>query len=58
MKKTKDELINENSLCNYCKSEPGVFGTPNGYSSCEGNWCDEAYENYLDEYEEGEEQLR
>lgn len=47
MKKTKDEL--EEQLCNYCKATPGVFGTSNGYTSCEGSWCDEAYENYLED---------
>ena len=25
------------------------YSTPNGYYACEGSWCDEAYEAYLEE---------
>jgi hypothetical protein len=40
-------------ICNYCsrtdygECKSGV--TPNGYWSCEGSWCNEAYECYLEE---------
>ena len=40
-------------LCRYChRTDYGskAFGvTPNGYYSCEGAWCGEAYESYLED---------
>lgn len=56
--KTFEEL--EEELCKFCRcSEYGLQDyhgefilTPNGAISCEGNWCDEAYKNYLQECEE------
>lgn len=46
-----DEL--DDGVCNYCietdyGSKAG-YNTPNGYVSCEGRWCENAYQNYLDE---------
>lgn len=55
MLKTFDELCEEETLCNYCSAtdygEHKSCITPNGYWSCEGAWCEEAYEEYLDENE-------
>lgn len=48
MLKTYEEMCDDESICDYCRAEPGVFGTPNGYVSCEGSWCKEAYDTYLD----------
>jgi hypothetical protein len=40
--------------CPYIRhgGKPGVHGGPNGPYSCEGRYCEEAYENYLEEFEE------
>lgn len=47
---TIEEL--DEQLCNYCSrteyGEKRSCSTPNGYWSCEGAWCDEAYTEYLD----------
>jgi hypothetical protein len=47
---TVEEL--DEQLCNYCvRTDYGEHRsslTPNGYWSCEGAWCDEAYREYLD----------
>lgn len=52
MLKTFDELCNEESLCEYCDAEPGWHSTGGGDPyCCEGTWCKEAYERYLDEIE-------
>ncbi len=52
--KTLEELDDE--LCNYCEpTQRGTskcYGTPYGYYSCEGAYCEEAYETYLEEYED------
>jgi hypothetical protein len=52
---SKEEL--GDTLCDYCPLESyarGVQGVggKTGYISCEGMYCDEAYENYLEEMEE------
>ena len=43
----------EELLCLSCEATEGgkyaSYGTPNGPSFCEGAYCNEAYENYLDE---------
>ena len=48
---TTEEL--EDDLCNYCSAtdygEHKGYGTPNGYVSCEGRFCDKAYQKYLDD---------
>ena len=47
---TPEEL--DERLCEYCVrtdyGEHKASATPNGYWSCEGAWCDEAYSEYLD----------
>lgn len=32
--------------------EKGIHGVPNGYISCEGRCCQEAYEMYIEEWTE------
>lgn len=42
-------------LCDYCPLPDGAKGAhlyPNGHYSCEGSHCEEAYEAYLEEFEE------
>lgn len=42
-------------LCLYCPlddDEKGTHGVPNGYISCEGRCCQEAYEMYIEEWTE------
>jgi hypothetical protein len=49
------KLEDVDNLCMYCPLPDelkGVQGTPNGYSSCEGSSCREAYDTYLTECEE------
>ena len=40
-------------LCEYCADtgydRQGSYVCPSGYVSCEGRFCDKAYEQYLDE---------
>jgi hypothetical protein len=47
------EDLDCDELCRYCyRTDYGSKGfgvTPNGYYSCEGNWCGEAYESYLED---------
>lgn len=47
------EDLDCDDLCGYChRTDYGskAFGvTPNGYYSCEGAWCGEAYESYLED---------
>lgn len=46
--KTADDLSDD--LCLYCPlddDEKGTHGVPNGYISCEGRCCQEAYECIL-----------
>lgn len=47
---TMEEM--DEQLCNYCVrtdyGEHRSCSTPDGYWSCEGSWCDEAYMEYLD----------
>lgn len=57
MVKTIEELQDSGIICDYCSVDDkfkggGVYGTPNGYISCEGTWCKEAYEIYLEEAED------
>lgn len=52
MLKTFDELCDEESLCEYCDAEPGWHSNGAGDPyCCEGAYCKEAYERYLDENE-------
>lgn len=51
--KTADDLSDD--LCLYCPlddDEKGTHGVPNGYISCEGRCCQEAYEMYIEEWTE------
>lgn len=47
-----EELDEE--LCRYCAptdyGEHKFSATPNGYLSCEGSWCDSAYEDYMENF--------
>ena len=49
--KTFEEMCNDETICNYCKAtnygECKSSITPNGYWACEGVWCEDAYECYL-----------
>ena len=51
--KTFEEMCDDESICEYCSAtdygEHKSYGTPNGQVFCEGAWCKEAYEAYLDE---------
>ena len=55
MLKTFKEMCDDESICSYC--EPTEYGehmegvSPNGYWSCEGSFCKEAYAYYLDNEE-------
>lgn len=50
-----EEMAEDESLCEYCDSEPGwhMSGSGTPYS-CEGSFCKEAYDRYLDELEVSE----
>ena len=51
--KTADDLSDD--LCLYCPlddDKKGTHGSPNGYTSCEGRYCQEAYEMYIEEWTE------
>ena len=43
----------DEDLCSHCAQtdygDKRSFHTPNGVSMCEGRWCDDAYQAYLDE---------
>lgn len=42
-------------LCKFCPLEDwekGCHGIPSGYISCEGRSCEEAYEYYLEDFDE------
>lgn len=47
-----DEL--GDNLCSHCAptayGERSCCSSPSGYTSCEGRWCDEAYDKYLEDY--------
>lgn len=55
MLKTFEEMCDDESICNYCSrtdyGEHKSSSTPNGYWCCEGAWCKESYDSYLDENE-------
>ena len=43
-------MAEDESLCEYCDAEPGWHSTAGGYPiCCEGAYCKEAYDCYLDE---------
>ena len=52
--KTLEELFDTDGLCSYCSTtdygeHKHTISSHWGQVSCEGNWCDEAYEAYLEE---------
>lgn len=55
MLKTFEEMCDDESICDYCS--PTDYGerkscqTPSGIWMCEGTWCVDSYEAYLDENE-------
>lgn len=50
MYRTLEEMAEDESLCEYCDAEPGWHSTGGGDPiCCEGRWCGEAYDRYLDE---------
>lgn len=55
MLKTFEEMCDDESICKYCAAtDYGDYKschTPNGYYMCEGTWCEEAYDAYLEEEE-------
>lgn len=45
-----EEMVEDESLCTYCQADPGWYSTGSGDPvCCEGSWCGEAYENYLND---------
>jgi|GEM_PF-1518618 len=60
--KTFDEMCDDDSICNYCyRTDYGEHKsciTPSGYSCCEGAWCEESYEAYLENYDATEELVK
>lgn len=52
MFKALEEMAEDESLCRYCIAEPGwQMGGGGVPYCCEGAYCEEAYESYLDENE-------
>ena len=55
---TFEEMCDDESICGYCYrtdyGESRGYSTSNGYFSCEGVWCKESYESYLDNYDANE----
>lgn len=59
---SKEELLDSESLCQYCKwtdrgkeNNPTVACYGGEPVMCEGDYCDDAYEYYLDNFEEDKE---
>ena len=52
MLKTFEEMCDDETICDYCSAtdygEHKSCHTPNGYYMCEGMWCKDAYEDYLE----------
>ena len=54
--KTFEEMNDGESLCKYCVytnhgEHPNSCVTPNGFISCEGEFCENAYTYYVDDCE-------
>jgi hypothetical protein len=51
--KSFEEMCDDETICDhYYRTDYGEHKscvTPSGYSSCEGMWCEESYEAYLDD---------
>ena len=58
MKLSFEEMQDQERLCKYCApteyGEKSFIVTPNGYNACEGTWCKEAYDDYLESEDEEE----
>jgi hypothetical protein len=58
MLETFEEMCDNESICNYCHrtdyGENKCYSTPNGYYCCEGAYCAESYEDYLEENKNNE----
>jgi len=49
---TLEEIVEDRSLCEYCDADPGWHSDGGGSPyCCEGAYCEEAYERYLDKNE-------
>lgn len=48
--KSIEELGENEELCEFCRCDASSSGDPPHVFMCEGRWCDEAYDNYLDNY--------
>ena len=52
MLRTFEEMRDDESICNYCRhtdfGDNKSCATPNGYWCCEGRWCKDSYESYID----------
>ena len=52
----------DETICEYCYQtdygEHKSVHTPNGYYMCEGTWCKDAYESYLEENNATEKMIR
>ena len=52
--KTFEEMCDDETICDYCEvTDYGICKssiTPDGYWAYEGEWCEDAYECYLDNY--------
>lgn len=50
MYRTLEDMAEDESLCEYCDAEPGWHMSGGGTMySCEGSWCEKAYDRYLEE---------
>ena len=49
---TFEEMQDREMLCDHCRADPGCYQSPSGDPIwCEGAYCDEAYQSYLDNNE-------
>lgn len=53
MLKTFQEMCDDETICNYCYptdyGEHKFVSYPGGCYMCEGRWCEDAYEDYLEQ---------
>lgn len=48
--RTIEDMCEDESLCEYCKADPGWHSTGSGDPyCCEGSYCKDAYKKYLDD---------
>lgn len=59
---TFEEMCDDETICGYCYQtdygEHKSCSTPSGYYCCEGTWCKESYERYLDNYDATEQLVK